>query len=106
MAEYIEREKVIKLLNDNIGNTAVEAAVNGHSEEYFDGWTDATSSAIMGAESIPAADARPERHGYWITRHNGLPFCSECDYNGLGYIALDLDYCPKCGAKMDGKDKK
>lgn len=52
----------------------------------------------------PAADVRPERHGEWITRHDGLPFCSECNYNGLGYIAVDLGYCPNCGAKMDGKD--
>lgn len=49
-------------------------------------------------------DVRPERHGHWITRHEGLPFCSECNYNGLGYIAVDLDYCPHCGAKMDGKE--
>lgn len=36
---------------------------------------------------IPAADVRPERHGYWIIR-SGLPFCSKCDYNGIGYAGI------------------
>lgn len=113
MAEYIEREKVIKLLNDNIGNTAAEAAANGHFDEYFDGWTDATSSAIMGAESIPAADVRPERHGVWgrvsdDDQYEGWYFCSECKDEYFTPAEDDENmlpnFCPNCGAKMDGKD--
>lgn len=61
MGKYIEREKVIKIINENLGNAAIMAAMDGHSEEYFDGWADATSSAITGVESIPAADIRLER---------------------------------------------
>lgn len=102
MAEHIEREKVLKLLNNNIGNTAVEAAVNGHSEEYFDGWTDATSSAIMGIESIPAADVRPEKHGRWL-EYDGYQVCSECGEEHA-WDSYRATYCEDCGAKMDGKD--
>lgn len=61
MGKYIEREKVIKIINENLGNAAIMAAMDGHSEEYFDGWADATSSAITGVESIPAAAIRLER---------------------------------------------
>lgn len=61
MGKYIERDKVIKIINENLGNAAIMAAVDGHSEEYFDGWADATSSAITGVESIPTADVRLER---------------------------------------------
>lgn len=88
MAEYIERESLLNEICENKLMVREPAA-----------------KKIIGIiESVTAADVRPERHGHWITRHDGLPFCSECDFNGLGYIALDLDYCPRCGAKMDGKD--
>lgn len=111
MAEYIEREKVIKLLNDNIGKTAVEAAVNGHSEEYFDGWTDATSSAIMGTESITAADVRPERYAKLVvfpqfshTKQRMKKYC-KCSACGLKKeFHGDLYFCSRCGAKLDWKD--
>lgn len=107
MAEYIEREKVIGILNDNIGNSAIRSAVNGYPEEYFDGWTDAVSEAITEVEGIPAADVRPERHGHWIYQKPDNEFswkpylCSACgEKGGKNYT----EFCPHCGAKMDGKD--
>lgn len=46
----------------------------------------------------PAADVAEVRHGTWI-KHNSYvecPFCGAMPYN-------NSNYCPKCGAKMDGK---
>ena len=53
--------------------------------------------------SQPTVDAVPVRHGHW-TDDTGIEgawnYCSVC-----GEQAIDLyDYCPNCGAKMDGKD--
>ncbi|WP_302128787.1 hypothetical protein [Bacteroides congonensis] len=100
MAEYIEREKVIGILNNNIGNSAIRSAVNGYPEEYFDGWTDAASEAITEVEGIPAADVRPERYGEWLISGE----CYECSECGGGSNVNTNPYCWKCGAKMDGKD--
>ena len=100
MAEHIEREKAIKIINENLGNAAIMAAMDGHPEEYFDGWADATSSAITGVESLPAADVRSERHGRWLYCGDGYE-CSEC---GGDSRVSSHPFCWRCGAKMDGKD--
>lgn len=47
-----------------------------------------------------SAVVAPVRHGRWIDKIYGGKECSEC-----GYIWLDFgcpNYCPKCGARMDG----
>ena len=58
---------------------------------------------------IPAADVAPVRHGRWIkpVPGDGEPYCSECHveqpwFYGYGYY--HRDYCPNCGALMDGKE--
>ena len=54
--------------------------------------------------SAPAVDAEPVRHGRWRKinvpkRWNGpIIRCSECNTGGT----RAWDYCPNCGAKMDG----
>lgn len=56
---------------------------------------------------VPTIDAEPVKHGHWIYEPKDaiemmftLPKCSEC-----GAESSDGgNYCPNCGAKMDGKD--
>lgn len=52
----------------------------------------------------PAADVAPVVHGHWIQVDSTKCRCSRCDIIAL--IALyphgDKNYCPNCGAKMDG----
>lgn len=101
MADYVERKSVYEVLASLINDIVDDA------ESPIECVKENTLRCVADkVKDIPAADVRSERHGHWITRHDGLPFCSECDYNGLGYIALDLDYCPHCGAKMDGKGEE
>ena len=59
-------------------------------------------------DEIPTADVAPVRHGYWIEQENWAPddyyyTCSACgeDYNTI-YGTPDYNFCPHCGAKMDG----
>ena len=47
----------------------------------------------------PAADVMEVRHGRWIEDHEFFK-CSECGY--LTDYRLS-NFCPDCGAKMDGK---
>lgn len=67
--------------------------------------------ALEVSRDQPLVDAEPVRHGHWltwegrfpgrkVTRKNNLGvFCSACD----GHSDIEYDYCPSCGAKMDGE---
>lgn len=56
-------------------------------------------------DEFPAADVEPVRHRHWIEDHDYLK-CPECGvmvkrdftFSDVG----DWNYCPNCGAKMDG----
>ena len=56
-------------------------------------------------DDVPAADVAPVRHGRWEKNDNGIMIwweCSECHHDAW-YDGDDLyNYCPNCGAKMDG----
>ena len=89
MAEYIEREAAIKsLLNDSPEQV-------GYSRE----------DAADCIRYMDAADVATVRHRRWIPAvHVGdcCYRCSECQFLRDTYL-LDIgNYCPNCGAKMDG----
>ena len=54
------------------------------------------------SEYTPAADVAPVVHGRWVPFHSeaagDIQYCSACE---IGFAAK-TDYCPHCGAKMDG----
>lgn len=55
---------------------------------------------IEDAETI---DAEPVRHGRWDDSFDGItPVCSVC---GMSHNCFNRtpEYCPHCGAKMDGE---
>ena len=66
----------------------------------------------------PDADVVEVRHGYWYFIEYEYFCCSECGesyYNGCEYTAQakeclrngnHYNYCPHCGAKMDGERSK
>ena len=57
--------------------------------------------------SVPSADVVPVRHGRWIDKGE-YAVCTECggrsgtQYDGVEPIPLMTQFCPNCGAKMDG----
>lgn len=94
MAEYIEREAVIDLITRRYENPEI---------------------CTQEINSIPAANVAPVVHGRWISWEEAGNFvpspdrheCSVCHdaaqvlVNGFELLS---DYCPNCGAKMDGGD--
>lgn len=77
MAEYIEREAAISAIRQDImGGLNYEGILN----------------------RIPSADVQPVRHGRWVS-YGWSTVCSEC---GEDYAFAKRNYCPNCGAKMDG----
>lgn len=101
MAEYIERE------------AAVYALEYDAPEQVFYSRNDAADCIC----TLPAADVEPVRHGKWNKVVNSeLPAyihdkCSICGwlntknalcYDGGRRPGHSLNFCPNCGAKMDG----
>ena len=94
MAEYIEREAVVK----RMGVTPL--LQYGIPKEVRDGVIDLVKIQ-------PAADVAPVVHGRWV--HDGRRIdggidwfhCSACGRSESGVYAFK-PYCPNCGAKMDG----
>ena len=53
--------------------------------------------------SAPVVDVEQVVHGRWI--YDSEPFCSECNETAVftsGHYYHCGEYCPNCGAKMDG----
>ena len=57
---------------------------------------------------IPTADVEDVRHGEWTQiSYTTLYKCSVCtDMIDMPYQNKLFDYCPNCGAKMDGTPKE
>ena len=79
MPEYIKREAAKRLFAD--------------SHDY---------GLARKLDAIPAADVVEVKQGKWIDRINCCQMhvydCSECDKTNI----TKSNYCPNCGARMDG----
>lgn len=60
------------------------------------------AAAFAEIRKLPAADVAEVVHAKWIPFHSeaagDIQYCSACD---IGFDAR-MDYCPHCGARMDG----
>ena len=102
MTEYITKEAAIEVFEWGDADVI---------EDYGDGSDFGFSrGAIKSAiNSIPAADVAPVVHGRWI--HDGRRVesgidwchCSECGKSDN--FCARTNYCPNCGAKMDGDEE-
>ena len=102
MAEYIERKKVLKILEDmRMDYENSDDPIHTLCEDYADALETAENKLNM----LIAADVRPERHGEWKINPDGYyPYCSECGKEPKNGVMSK--FCPNCGAKMDGRNEK
>ena len=101
MDEYIKREAAIAYIREQSEECqkAFEE-LGGESGIYADAYNDLAEDFY----SIPAADVAPVVHGRWVTHYRSGTTVAEryvstcCDMGNN----RKSDYCPNCGAKMDG----
>lgn len=71
---------------------------------YFGG----VSHAVIANKILdeqPTMDVVPIMHGHWDIDKSFMPFISTCSECGAVYDidgAFEWNFCPNCGAKMDG----
>lgn len=59
-------------------------------------------------ESIPSADVEPVRHGRYKSYENSYGWrciCSVCGCDFKAPMFGTVNYCPNCGARMDGEEE-
>lgn len=114
MAEYVEREALAADLRGSY-----EELRNIYNDLRFDEERRICSAelnsfmeCIIRVKNAPAADVVEVRHGHWIESNNLESFntrgwkrykkviCSHCKKSNYNNHS---NYCPNCGAKMDGK---
>ena len=97
MAEYIEREALLKELATHFNKT-----LDGRTLYH-----PSMALAMRDVRNAPAVDAEPVKHSRWI-EDGGWLICLNCESeinvrNSLG-CENRKNYCPNCGAKMDLED--
>ena len=101
MAEYIERESLVRQIICNMtGFIGAPDDVQKHDEQC--------NYAINMIEDALIADVAPVVHGRWINAYPDIEpnplfmygICSNCGFEQS--LSDKLNYCPNCGAKMDG----
>lgn len=79
------------------------------NQRYTDGWNDCLLRVKSMVSKAPAPDVAPVVHGRWIKDDflsddvNNAEKCSQCG-ELIGWFGNLPNYCPNCGAKMDGGD--
>ena len=129
MAEYIEKNEVIKLIQEDkveitpqLLTIATFASPNGYSAEVcYKALNDTCDRHITEIRNIPAADVVVRHNGTNIaTDYDGVDqfVCSECGIELRNWVRVERDdddgdethyeyrfnFCPNCGAKMDGAE--
>ena len=89
MADLIDRQKIKARFEPWL-------KVKGYSE----GEINMLKAVLYEITIMPSA----ERKGHWMKKWHTvfkeeLPCCSECN----NFMAFRWDYCPNCGARMDGE---
>ena len=69
---------------------------------------DEITHCIAEITNAPTIDAAEVVHGRWMIERSPVEAeikCSECGYSYIdadSYVKAEYNYCPNCGAKMDG----
>lgn len=99
MRRYIDVTELSKQISD------FKRAVNSPNSDYLTGYLCALSVTEGMIAGTPSADVVEVRHGEWREVNDKYPryVCTVCNhlFNNKNY-----NYCPYCGAKMDGERKE
>lgn len=106
MAEYIDKQAFVD---------SIREAVRKYPNTFYNG----LEVARQIAHDMDAADVQPVRHGRWEQKEvfeakdcvdelqsAFCPVCQRYHTTPYSYYFSHYNYCPNCGAKMDGERKE
>ena len=102
MAEYIEREALLQDISETV-LFSVRGGAKLPTPEMR-----GSNKVIDRIKSAPTADVVEVLHGEWVEHPEDWRMqmvgdkCSLCGWAVFGGVS-EFNYCPNCGAKMDGK---
>lgn len=115
MNEYISREAVEQVLCGianglSVGEAEALKAKDVKALYKIKGAKEILNAVDNDLSFIPAADVQPVKRGRWsecyTDSHHYSGICSVCGRASIRSIRENpLEYCPKCGARMDGNIK-
>jgi hypothetical protein len=105
-----------KLIYANAGNVLAEYVkkhLNPGESDFLKGYMAGIEGMANALETVPGIDTAEVVHGRWENHDwkgvkvKGFMACSACNAmiptaDDNYYCLLKLNYCPNCGAKMDG----
>ena len=100
MAKYIDREGLVEWLKRIPLKDLSDG--RGLCRVIFE---DDFKRAIKKIPKGIIVDVAPVRHGWWVDGDIYCPICRKDKFRGLDadvWSDWKPDYCPNCGAKMDG----
>ena len=115
MAKYLDRDDVLNVI-DYIRTKYI--SVYNRRDKCSQFWADTIRYFEKRINNLNNYDVEPVRHGHWL-KTDAYPhrvYCSECHttyvtneeiIQGRGWQAVyctEAEFCPHCGAKMDGKE--
>ena len=104
MNEYISKQKVIDYLNGylhSLGEGDADTLLFNRGQRR------ALINSIQDISAVKAADVQPVKHGRWENTNTPNQLrCSNCEiiHFIVQYPHGEINYCPNCGIRMDGKD--
>lgn len=107
MDEYISRETAVEKITFLCELREILCVPD---DEFLRGLKNALD-AIKSNEFIPATDVQPVQHGRWIAENRDnrgyadCYTCTNCNCYSYTYTLMkdcEYEYCPNCGARMDG----
>lgn len=91
MAEYIDKEFVIDTIEELKSKALPKALLFDHLKKVI--------------EIFPTEDLAPVQHGHWKVGYFHDRVCSCCTHPSNDLENYPYNFCPHCGAKMDGDSK-
>ena len=103
MSRYIDADNALRMMQ----NSKQDCPLKDDKKNI---WDVAHDCAISCVEAVHTADVVEVRHAEWkYGKENGQYgyYCTICKAGFVGenaeWIAKEHNFCPKCGAKMDGE---
>lgn len=89
MDKYISADKLIEFIACKRNNIIFDSSIYSEAERAI------LTSVISLVGKFPPADVAEVKRGRWLE----CGICSLCHKRPAGYLT---EYCPNCGARMDG----